>query len=72
MPKEFEQYIDHFEVFVSTTRIQACICSYQDQLSISFTSPFKNTEIQKNFFRILTSNQISVKIISNLIDKEDE
>lgn len=70
MPKELESYIDGFDVCVSTRKIQVCLCSYGDQLSISFTSPFVSTEVQKHFFRVLTSKGIGVTIHTNVSDKQ--
>lgn len=70
MPKELEPYIDGFDVCVSTRKIQVCLCSYGDQLSISFTSPFVSTEVQKHFFRALTSKGIKVTIHTNVSDKQ--
>ncbi len=69
MPKELEPYIDGFDVCVSTKKIQVCLCSYKDQLSISFTSPFVSTEVQKHFFRVLTSRGVGVTINTNVLDK---
>lgn len=69
MPEEIAHYIDTFDVCVSTDKVQVCVCSYGDKLSISFTSPFKNTEIQKDFFRELTERGIKVQIATN-INKE--
>lgn len=71
MPREMEPYIDRFEVFISTARIQTCVCSFGDKLTISFTSPFTNTEIQKHFFRALTKAGIPVEIVSNLVNEEE-
>lgn len=68
MPKALEPYIDGFDVCVSTKKIQVCLCSYGDQLSISFTSPFISTEVQKHFFRELTSKGIGVTLSTNLMD----
>ncbi|PHV72224.1 hypothetical protein CS063_01745 [Sporanaerobium hydrogeniformans] len=67
MPKELEPYIDVFDVYTSTTKVQVCLCSYGDKLSISFTSPFVNSEVQKHFFRTLTSRGIKVEISTNII-----
>lgn len=65
--KELEPYIEGFDFCVSTTKIQVCMCSFKEQLSISFTSPFITTEVQKYFFRALSSEGIEVTISSNLI-----
>ncbi len=65
MPKEFDEYISLFDVFMSTSTTQLCLCSYGDNLSLSFTSVFANADIQRNFFRLLTKNNIAVEIRSN-------
>ena len=69
MPEELRKYIDGFDFCVSTKKIQVCLCSFGDQLSISFTSPFINTEVQKHFFRTLTEQGIEVVLSTNLLDQ---
>ncbi|MGB8455297.1 MAG: hypothetical protein WCD89_23565 [Anaerocolumna sp.] len=66
MPAEFNPYIRQFDVFTSARRPQICMCSYGDNLVVSFTSPFTDTDIQKTFFQILSKKGIDVKIITNL------
>ena len=70
MPEQVAPYIRLFDVFVSTKKTQICMCSFGDHLTISFTSPFVSTEIQKNFFRILTEMGIAVELAANQIDDE--
>ncbi|MDF2632914.1 MAG: hypothetical protein K0Q85_1510 [Caproiciproducens sp.] len=70
MPAEFTRYIRLFDVFVSTTKVQICMCSYEDNLTLSFTTSFVSTEIQKHFFRTLTNMGIDVTIAANKIDDE--
>ncbi len=72
MPEVCRPYIDYFDVFASTDGIQVCLCSYLDQLMISFTSHFLNAEIEKNFFRNLTAQNIAVTIQTNVFDEEEE
>lgn len=72
MPKECRPYIRRFDVFASTDKLQACLCSYEDVLTVSFTTPFVSTEICKRFFRTLTAMGIPVEIVSNLVDEEVE
>lgn len=62
MPEVLERYIRLFSVFVSTTKKQVCICSYEDTMVISFTSPLIETDVERNFFRKLTQQGISVRI----------
>lgn len=70
MPDEIKPFISSFDIFVSTNKIQACICSYNDKLRVSFTSAFTSTDIQRRFFRTLTSMGITVDIVTNKIDDE--
>lgn len=65
MPEFVRHYIDRFEVFNSTNKLQACLCTYGDKLTITFTSAFSSTEVQKNFFRGLTSAGVETLIVSN-------
>lgn len=70
MPPELSPYIRLFDVFVSTKKLQICMCSYGDNLSLSFTTPLVNAEIQKHFFRTLTNMGIAVELAANKIDDE--
>jgi len=70
MPDEVKLYISSFDIFVSTNKLQACVCSYEDKLRISFTSAFVSTDIQRRFFRTLTSMGIPIDIVTNKIDDE--
>lgn len=72
MPEQLQPYIRRFDVFVSTAGIQACACTYGDELTISFTSAFASTEICKNFFRLLARMEIPIEIVSNQIEGEEE
>ena len=65
MPSVYQDYIDYFDVFISTSSIQICMCSYLNNLTLSFTSQFINSEIEKNFFRYLTNLGINVVINTN-------
>ena len=69
MPKEMVPFIRLFHVFVSTDRLQICMCSFEDQMSISFSSAFTHTDIQRRFFRSLSGLGIPVTIISNQAQK---
>ena len=64
------EYTLLFDVFVSTDKLQICMCSYRNNMVISFTSPFVSTDIQKNFFRTLTEMGIEAEIAMNPIDEE--
>ncbi len=67
MPEVYQKYIDYFDVFISTSSIQVCMCSYLDNLLLSFTSQFINSEIEKNFFRYLSNEGVKIIINTNKI-----
>lgn len=66
MHESFDPYIEKFIISVSARRPQITLCSYNDNLVISFMSPFEETDIQGNFFQLLTKAGIEVDIASNL------
>lgn len=65
MPDEAKPYIRLFDVFISTKKLQICVCSFEDTMNISFTSPFISTDVQRGFFRQLTQMGIAVEISAN-------
>lgn len=70
MPDEVKPYIQSFDVFTSTKKIQICMCSYEDKMSISFSSPFVSTGIQCGFFRQLSQMGIEAEIGANKLIKQ--
>lgn len=68
LTEELVPYINMFNCFTSAKRPQICICSFQNKLVVSFASPFVGTDIQKNFFRILSSEGVHISIVSNVKD----
>jgi hypothetical protein len=66
MPVEFDRYIKQFSFCTSARRPQITMCSYGDRLVISFTEPFRETEIQKIFFQFLSKKGIEIEISSNI------
>ena len=40
LPSEVERYVRSFSVCNATNKIQACVCSFRDVLSVTFTSPY--------------------------------
>ena len=66
MPEEFSDYIKQFSICVSARRPLITLCTYDDRLVISFTSPFEETDIQRTFFQFLSEKGIEIEITSNL------
>ena len=67
MPDVYKKYIDYFDVFISTSTIQVCMCSYLDKMVLSFTSQFVNSEVEKNFFRYLSNEGVDIVINTNKV-----
>lgn len=63
MPSEYEPYIERFGVYTSTPKLELCMCSFGDKLSLGFTSRFDTLNIQRNFYRILREQGIAVEKI---------
>ncbi|MFT8318464.1 MAG: hypothetical protein ABF651_09410 [Sporolactobacillus sp.] len=72
MPDEFEPYIRSFDLCFGTNGLQVCMCSYQKHLSVSFSSPFVSSEIQRRFFRALTSLDAEVEITTNKVGNGED
>ena len=70
LPEELAPYVRLFDVFVSTKKLQVCMCSYGDNLTLTFTTPLVSAEIQKHFFRTLTHMGIAVELAANKMDDE--
>lgn len=66
--KELAPYIQLFDCFTSVRRPQICMCSFGESLVVSFTSPFTGTDIQKNFFRMMTKEGVSIAVAANIKD----
>lgn len=64
--KELTPYINMFDCFTSVRRPQICMCSFEDRLIVTFASPFTATDIQKNFFRMLSDEGVDIVISTNL------
>ncbi len=64
--KELAPYIHLFDCFTSARRPQISMCSFSDRLVIGFATPFVSTDIQMNFFRMLTKEGIDVSVASNI------
>ncbi|MCH3972456.1 MAG: hypothetical protein LKE53_06840 [Oscillospiraceae bacterium] len=69
MPAALAPYIRQFAVFVSTEKLQMCSLSYENRITLSFSSAFANTDVQRCFFRSLIKEGIPVEIDTNLCDE---
>ena len=72
MPEEYAEYIKRFGVFISTPKLQLCICSYEDDLVFSFSSAFQEHNIERNFFRILKNFGLEARVMEERFPKKKE
>lgn len=65
LPEPLEPFVRRFQVFNSTRDLQICLCTYQNEMSISFTSQLLSNEIIRRFFNRLTEQEIPVLLRTN-------
>jgi hypothetical protein len=66
MPAEFRQVIRQFSICTSAQRLQMTLCSYGDRLVVSLTSPYREVDIQRTFFQMLSKLGIDIEISSSI------
>jgi NRPS condensation-like uncharacterized protein len=70
---EVKEYIDKFDLIAyndATLPMKIGICSFEDKLSISFSSVITDTEIQKCFFTYLAEAGVDVSVSSSITEFE--
>ncbi|HHT24346.1 MAG TPA: alcohol acetyltransferase [Clostridiaceae bacterium] len=70
-PKNIEEYVDQIYVYTAASRPQFVCITHKDVLTINFSSPYQDTEIQMNFLRRLTEMGIPVTIGANEVNPPD-
>ncbi|NLG03211.1 MAG: hypothetical protein GX567_05220, partial [Clostridia bacterium] len=65
LPPEYEPYIRYFGVFTSTKKIELSMCSFQDELVLSFASGYQHQNIERNFFRLLKGFGIETNFLTD-------
>ena len=68
LPKEIAGYVRNMTVLAGTAKLQACVCTCGDVLSVGFSSQFEETDIQRNFFRMLAEMGVRIEVASNSAD----
>ncbi len=72
LPGPMEEAVYQVGACTSVRRPQFCAMSIGDRMTITFTSPFVDTEIQRHFFTYLARAGIDVTIASNLNRRPDK
>ncbi len=68
LPKEMAPYVERFDVLMGqpfSARTNCAIISYQNILTVNFTSSIKETDIERYFFRKIVQDGVPVKIETN-------
>lgn len=68
LPEPLADYVETFVVSASTNKLQVCLSTFHDQLTVTMTQPFAATDIPMSFFRGLTQLGAQVTIATNLYD----
>lgn len=63
MPEQYEPYIERFGVYTNTPKLELCMCSFQDKISLGFTSRFDTINIQRSFYELLKEQGITVTAV---------
>ncbi|MFV0361972.1 MAG: DUF6320 domain-containing protein [Suipraeoptans sp.] len=63
LPEEYEDYIEYFGVYTSTPKLELTMCSFKDNITLSFTSRFDSSNIVRNFTRELNELDVQTKEI---------
>lgn len=67
-PEDIAQFIERLDILVSISSLKAVkvgVVSFEDALSVTFTSALVATDIQQHFFSLLSSRGIKIDIINN-------
>lgn len=70
MPEDYAKYIERFGVFTSTPKVELCMCSFEENVYLGFTSRFDSSVIKKNFFYILEQEGIKVTLLETEYPEE--
>ena len=68
LPKEMPPFVERFDVLMGqpfSARTNCAIISYQNVLTVNFTSSIKETDIERYFFRKLVQDGVPVKVETN-------
>lgn len=67
MPPGAEAFIQRFGAFTCAGCLQACACSFGDDYTVSFASPFRSRETERVFFKQLVDLGQQVTVTTNLL-----
>lgn len=68
VPASIEEYIERFDCMLGTSRknhMNCTVCSFKNQLVISFTKSDYETDVERNFFRLLSKQGLKIILEQN-------
>ncbi len=71
LPTICKPYIENFLIMNSTDVLEICIISYENNISLTFSSHFKNSALEKNFFSILKAFNLEITVYNNNLERDD-
>lgn len=71
LPEEISKEIKSFNVSVSTEKMQICVVSHGDVMSLGITTPFVNSEIQRRLVRCFTDRGVPAEVSCNIPDRRE-
>jgi hypothetical protein len=72
--EEFQDYVENFHLILSVSpkqTLKCSVCSYKEELTFTFASVLADTNLQKAFYRNLTTQGIKVTLESNGVYNEE-
>ena len=71
VPLEYEDYIESFSAISSTEDLQLTVCSFKDDLALSFSSHLISKNIERTMLKyILDEKKMKVSVISNVMGEK--
>lgn len=71
LPKECAPFVKMFDFFTATGKMQLCVCSYGNNLTMTFTTVFKSVHVFRSFFRTLTKLGVPVEVAVRSEEEND-
>lgn len=70
LPEEVARYLEKVSLCISARRPQFTCISFADNFSLSFCSPYQETDIQRHFLRSLSAQGVEITLAANNIGEE--
>lgn len=71
LPQNVQSQVSNIYFYTSVIRPQFCVNSYQDKLTIVFSSPYIEVDIFKHFIQILGSQDVSISVDVNKVSEQE-